>query len=330
MSSSDVPFWGPDFAALRSQDPQLADILLDELERQRTGLQLIASENFTSPAVMAALGSSLTNTYAEGYPASRYYGGCQVVDRAEDIARGQARALLDAEHANVQPHSGVAANLAACAALLTPGDTVLAMSLPHGGHLTHGSRVNFSGKWFRVVSYGVRRDTERIDYDEVRDLALRHRPEAIVCGAAAYPRLVDFAAFREIADEVGAWLLVDAAHVIGLVAGGAIPSPVPYADVVTFTTHKVRGKDAEERCEAVDMAVNKNAIPYDPEPPTIASGLRVGTAEVTTQGMVEPEMREIAELLAPAVRDHRGSAAAQLRDGVGTLVDRYPAYPGPC
>lgn len=424
MSASDAPFWGPDFTALQSQDPEIADVLLGELERQRSGLQLIASENFTSPAVLAALGSTLTNKYAEGYPGRRYYGGCQHVDRAEDVAIDRARRLFDAEHVNVQPHSGAAANLATYAALLTPGDTVLAMSLPHGGHLTHGSRVNFSGRWFRVVSYGVRRDTELIDYDEVRDLAIRHRPEMIICGATAYPRLIDFAAFRDIADDVGAWLMVDAAHFIGLVAGGAIPSPVPYADVVTFTTHKVlrgprggmvlcteelagridkavfpftqggplmhvvaakavalgeclrpeyrsyarrvvgnartlaealagegmrpvsggtevhlalldlrgagvTGRDAEERCEAAGIAVNKNAIPYDPEPPMIASGIRVGTPAVTSQGMTEAEMKEVAALLARAVRDNRGAATAEIRRSVGELAGRFPVYPRP-
>ncbi|MGE5763554.1 MAG: serine hydroxymethyltransferase, partial [Mycobacterium leprae] len=234
-----VPFWGPDFAELQAEDPEIADVLLGELERLRGGLQLIASENFTSPAVLAALGSTLSNKYAEGYPGRRYYGGCGQVDRAEQIGIDRAKALFGAEHANLQPHSGASANLAAYAALLEPGDTVLAMSLPHGGHLTHGSKVNFSGKWFHVVAYGVRGDTELIDYEEVRALATAHRPKMIICGATAYPRLIDFAAFREIADEVGAWLVVDAAHFIGLVAGKAIPSPVPYADVVTFTTHKV-------------------------------------------------------------------------------------------
>ncbi len=232
------PFYGPDFSQLERQDPDVAQVLLDELGRLRGGLQLIASENFTSPAVIAALGSTLTNKYAEGYPGRRYYGGCEVVDRAERLAVERAKELFGADHANVQPYSGASANLAAYAALLRPDDTVLAMALGHGGHLTHGSKVNFSGKWFDVVSYGVRRDTELIDYDEVRELALRHRPKMIICGATAYPRLIDYAAFRGVADEIGAWLLVDAAHTIGLMAGEAIPSAVPYADVVTFTTHK--------------------------------------------------------------------------------------------
>src|SRR5581483_5948346 len=209
--SHSTPFWGPDFDALQAVDPDIAAVVVDELDRLRGGLQLIASETFTSPAVLAALGSTLSNKYAEGYPGRRYYGGCEVVDRAEEIGITRAKELFGADHANLQPHSGASANLAAYAALLSPGDTVLAMSLPHGGHLTHGSKVNFSGKWFNTVGYGVREDTELIDYE----------------------------AFREIADEVGAWLMVDAAHFIGLVAGKAIPSPVPYADVVTFTTHKV-------------------------------------------------------------------------------------------
>src|SRR6266542_464370 len=232
-------FWGPDFDALEREDPEIAAVVLGELERQRGGLQLIASENFTSPAVLAALGSVLTNKYAEGYPGRRYYGGCAEVDKAEDLAVTRAKDLFGAQHANVQPHSGASANLAAYAALLMPGDTVLAMDLPHGGHLTHGSKVNFSGRWYGTVGYRVSADTETIDYDEVRDLAQAYRPKMIICGATAYPRLIDFAAFRRIADEVDAYLLVDAAHFIGLVAGRAIPSPVPYADVVTATTHKV-------------------------------------------------------------------------------------------
>ncbi|MEX5708906.1 serine hydroxymethyltransferase [Parafrankia sp. FMc6] len=417
MSTS---FWGPDFDQLRATDPDIAAVVVDELERLRGGLQLIASENFTSPAVLAALGSTLSNKYAEGYPGRRYYGGCQVVDRAEEIGIARARELFGAEHANLQPHSGTQANFAVYAALLTPGDTVLAMSLPHGGHLTHGSRVNFSGRWFDVVAYGVREDTELIDYDQVRELALQHRPKMIICGATAYPRRIDFAAFRSIADEVGAWLMVDAAHFIGLVAGGALPSPVPHADVVSFTTHKVlrgprggmilcreelaaridkavfpfsqggplmhavaakavalkeaatpeyatyahqvianaqtlaeglaaegvrpvaggtdthltlldlrelgvTGRDAEARCDAAGITLNKNAIPYDPQPPAISSGIRVGTPAVTTQGMREGEMKEIAGLIARAVRDP--SAAADVSAAVSVLVNCHPAYP---
>lgn len=411
-------YWGPDFDALRETDPQIADVVLDELARLRGGLQLIASENFTSPAVLAALGSTLTNKYAEGYPGRRYYGGCAAVDRAEELAIERAKALFGAEHANVQPHSGASANLAAYAALLMPGDTVLAMELPHGGHLTHGSKVNFSGKWFNTVGYPVRRDDELIDYDEVRELALTHRPAMIICGATAYPRLIDFARFRAIADEVGAYLLVDAAHFIGLVAGKAIPSPVEHADVVSCTTHKVlrgprggmllcreslaqridkavfpftqggplmhavaakavalheaaqpafadyagqvvrnaralaaglqeqgmrpvsggtdthlalidlrglgiTGREAEERCDAAGITLNKNAIPYDPEKPMTASGVRVGTPSVTTQGMGEAEMAEIAALIGAAVRGE------PVRDRVTDLVGRFPAYPAP-
>jgi glycine hydroxymethyltransferase len=418
------PFWGPDFAQLEETDPEIAAVVLDELDRLRSGLQLIASENFTSPAVLAALGSTLSNKYAEGYPGKRYYGGCEVVDRAEEIGIARAKELFGAEHANLQPHSGASANLAAYAALLAPGDTVLAMSLPHGGHLTHGSKVNFSGKWFNTVAYGVREDTELIDYDQVRELAREHQPKMIICGATAYPRLIDFAAFRSIADEVGAWLLVDAAHFIGLVAGKAIPSPVPFADVVTFTTHKVlrgprggmivckeelaaridkavfpfsqggpqmhsvaakavalkeaaspayqeyarqviansqtlaeglaaegmrpvsggtdthlslidlrgvgvTGKDAETRCDAARITLNKNAIPYDPEPPAVASGIRVGTPAVTSQGMTEGEMKEVAALIGRAVRDSDGTAAADVATAVGALVGSHPAYARP-
>lgn len=395
-------------------------MLLDELDRLRGGLQLIASENYASPAVIAALGSTLTNKYAEGYPGRRYYGGCEVVDRAELLAIERAKALFGADHVNVQPHSGASANLAAYAALLRPGDTVLAMALSHGGHLTHGSKVNFSGRWFDVVAYGVRRDTEMIDYDEVRDLALRHQPKMIICGATAYPRLIDHAVFRGIADEVGAWLLVDAAHTIGLVAGRAVPSPVPHADVVTFTTHKamrgprgggilctselasridravfpftqggplmhavaakavafgealrpefrayaaqvivncraltdalaaedmrpvsggtdthlalidlrgvgVTGAAAEQSCARAGVILNRNAIPYDPEPPTVTSGIRVGTPCVTTQGMGVSEMKEIGSMVAQAVR-HPG-AIASVAERVTQLTRGHPAYP---
>ncbi|TDE56874.1 serine hydroxymethyltransferase [Nonomuraea mesophila] len=413
------PYYGPDFGLLRRQDPELAQVLLDELERVRGGIQLIASENFTSPAVLAALGSTLTNKYAEGYPGRRYYGGCEVVDRAERLAIERARRLFGAEHANVQPHSGASANLAAYAALLQPGDTMLAMALPHGGHLTHGSKVNFSGRWFDVVSYGVRRDSELIDYDEVRDLALRHQPKLIVCGATAYPRLIDFAAFRGIADEVGAWLLADVAHPIGLMAGGAIPSAVPYADVVTFTTHKalrgprggailctrelagridravfpfvqggplmhvvaakavafaeaarpefagyarkvianaqalaesldtegmravsggtdthlalvdlrgvgVTGVEAERRCAAAGITLNRNVIPYDPEPPAVTSGIRVGTPCVTTQGMGPEELKELGSLVARVVRDP--GSAEEVRASVAGLLAIHRPY----
>ena len=232
-------FFGPDFDALSKQDPAIAEVLLSELDRQRKNLQLIASENFTSPAVLTALGSTLSNKYAEGYPGKRYYGGCEEVDKVEVIGNDRAKTLFGAEHANLQPHSGASANVAVYQAFVKPGETVLAMSLPHGGHLTHGSKVNFSGKWFNVESYGVRQDSDLIDYDELRDIAHRVKPKMICSGATAYPRLIDFKTIREICDEVGAIMWVDAAHFIGLVAGKAIPSPVPFADVVSFTTHKV-------------------------------------------------------------------------------------------
>jgi len=255
-------FYGPDFNLLTSQDPEIAAVLLSELKRQQTNLQLIASENFTSRAVLATLGSTLSNKYAEGYPGKRYYGGCEEVDKAEYLAIDRAKTLFGAEHANVQPHSGASANIAVYQAFTKPGDTVLAMDLAHGGHLTHGSPVNFSGKWFNVESYGVRKDNELIDYDELREIAKRTKPKMICSGATAYPSLVDFAKVREICDEVGAIMWVDAAHFIGLVAGKAIPSPVPYADVVTFTTHKVlRGPRGgmilakEEHGAAIDKAV---------------------------------------------------------------------------
>jgi len=232
-------FYGPDFDLLTSQDPEIAAVLLSELKRQQMNLQLIASENFTSRAVLAALGSTLSNKYAEGYPGKRYYGGCEEVDKAEYLAIDRAKSLFGAEHANVQPHSGASANVAVYQAFTKPGDTVLAMDLAHGGHLTHGSPVNFSGKWFNIESYGVRQDNELIDYDQLREQAIRTKPKMICSGATAYPSLVDFAKIREICDEVGAIMWVDAAHFIGLVAGKAIPSPVPNADVVSFTTHKV-------------------------------------------------------------------------------------------
>jgi len=259
---SSETFYGPDFALLSQQDPDIAAVLLSELKRQQSNLQLIASENFTSRAVLAALGSTLSNKYAEGYPGKRYYGGCEEVDKAEVISIDRAKSLFGAEHANVQPHSGASANVAVYQAFTKPGDTVLAMSLPHGGHLTHGSPVNFSGKWFNVESYGVRQDNELIDYDELRDIAIRTKPKMICSGATAYPSLIDFEKVRAICDEVGAIMWVDAAHFIGLVAGKAIPSPVPYADVVSFTTHKVlRGPRGgmilakAEHAAAIDKAV---------------------------------------------------------------------------
>ena len=419
---TDARKYGPDFDLLEKQDPEIASILLAEVKRQQTGLQLIASENFTSGAVLAALGTPLSNKYAEGYPGKRYYGGCEVVDRAEDIAIERAKQLFGADHANVQPHSGASANIAVYAAFTKPGDKVMAMSLPHGGHLTHGSKVNFSGKWFDIVSYGVRQDTELIDYDEMRDVALREKPKMICTGATAYPSLVDFEKVRQICDEVGAIMWVDAAHFIGLVAGKAIPSPVPYADVVSFTTHKVlrgprggmilskaehasaidkavfpgmqggpimssvaakavalrecatpayqtyaknvvanakalaaglveegmravsggtethlalidirstgvTGKVADERCGVSGITLNKNSIPYDPEKPAISSGIRVGTAATTTQGMGTAEMRQIAVLIARAIKDGDDLAkAAKIKAEVKNLTSNFPIY----
>jgi glycine hydroxymethyltransferase len=414
-------FYGPDFTLLSQQDPDIAAVLLSELKRQQTNLQLIASENFTSRAVLAALGSTLSNKYAEGYPGKRYYGGCEEVDKAEIIAIDRAKALFGAEHANVQPHSGASANVAVYQAFTKPGDTVLAMSLPHGGHLTHGSKVNFSGKWFNVVSYGVRQDNELIDYDELRDLAIANKPKMICSGATAYPSLIDFEKVRAICDEVGAIMWVDAAHFIGLVAGKAIPSPVPYADVVSFTTHKVlrgprggmilskaehaaaidkavfpgmqggpimsavagkaialaecatpayqkyakdvivnaqalaaalegegmravsggtqthlalidiratgvNGKVADERCGAAGIVLNKNSIPYDPEAPSVTSGIRVGTPATTTQGMGVEEMKTIASLIARAIKTDDAAAHAAIKSEVHALTARFPIY----
>ncbi|MBW0103693.1 serine hydroxymethyltransferase [Pseudonocardia sp. KRD291] len=291
---SEQTFWGPDFTALQSQDPEIAGVVLDELDRLRGGLQLIASENLTSPAVLAALGSTLSNKYAEGYPGRRYYGGCGVVDQAEEIGNARAKELFGAEHVNLQPHSGASANLAAYAAFAKPGDTVLAMDLKQGGHLTHGSKVNFSGLWFNAVSYLVREDTELIDYDQVRSLAHEHKPKIIIAGATAYPRTIDFKIFREIADEVGAKLMVDAAHFIGLVAGQAIPSPVPYADVVTATTHKVlRGPRGgmilcrAEHAKAIDKAV----FPFSQGGPLMHA---VAAKAVAMREAAQPEYRAYA------------------------------------
>jgi len=419
---SSVPFWGPDFGALQSEDPEIAEVILAELSRQRSGLQLIASENFTSPAVLAALGSTLSNKYAEGYPGRRYYGGCSEVDKAENLGIERAKALFGADHANLQPHSGASANIAVYAAFTKPGDTVLAMSLPHGGHLTHGSKVNFSGKWFNIVSYGVRQSDDLIDYDQLRDSAIASKPKMICTGATAYPRLIDFEKVRSICDEVGAIMWVDAAHFIGLVAGKAISSPVPYADVVSFTTHKVlrgprggmilskaehataidkavfpgmqggplmhaiaakavalkeaatteyqdyaknviknaqalasglvsggmravsggtdthlvlmdiratgvSGADAEKRCDAAGITLNKNSIPFDPQTPAVTSGIRVGTPAVTTQGMRVGNMAEIAALIVRAIKDENGSEAESIKREVHALTSAYPAYP---
>ena len=414
-------FYGPDFELLSKQDPDIAAVLLAELHRQQTNLQLIASENFTSRAVLAAMGSTLSNKYAEGYPGKRYYGGCEEVDVAETIAIERAKSLFGAEHANVQPHSGASANVAVYQAFTKPGDTVLAMSLPHGGHLTHGSKVNFSGKWFNVVSYGVRQDNELIDYDELRDSAIANKPKMICSGATAYPSLIDFEKVRAICDEVGAIMWVDAAHFIGLVAGKAIPSPVPYADVVSFTTHKVlrgprggmiltkaehaaaidkavfpgmqggpimsavagkavalaecatpayqkyakdvivnaqalaaalegegmravsggtqthlalidiratgvNGKVADERCGAAGIVLNKNSIPFDPEAPSVTSGIRVGTPATTTQGMGVDQMKVIASLISRAIKTDDAAAHAAIKSEVHALTAQFPIY----
>jgi len=255
-------FYGSDFGALEEFDPEIAGVLVSELDRIRGGLQLIASENLCSPRVLTALGSTLSNKYAEGYPGRRYYGGCSEVDKAESLAIERATSLFGADHANVQPHSGASANQAVYGAFMQPGETILAMALPMGGHLTHGTKVSFSGKWFNAVHYGVDKDTEDIDYDELERLAKEHQPKVICAGGSAIPRLIDFERIRRVADEVGAIFWVDAAHFIGLVAGKAIPSPVPYADVVSFTTHKVlRGPRGgaivckEEHAAKIDKAV---------------------------------------------------------------------------
>ncbi|MEJ6607704.1 MAG: serine hydroxymethyltransferase [Candidatus Planktophila sp.] len=280
-------FYGPDFNLLSKQDPDIAAVLLSELKRQQTNLQLIASENFTSRAVLAAMGSTLSNKYAEGYSGKRYYGGCEEVDKVEIIAIDRAKTLFGAEHANVQPHSGASANIAIYQAFTKPGDTVLAMSLPHGGHLTHGSKVNFSGKWFNVESYGVRQDNELIDYDELRDIAIKTKPKMICSGATAYPSLIDFPKIRAICDEVGAIMWVDAAHFIGLVAGKAIPSPVPFADVVSFTTHKVlrgpRGGMILAKAEHA-AAIDKSVFPGMQGGPIMSAvaGKAIALAECAT------------------------------------------------
>ena len=415
-----------DWETLKSTDPEVAGAIASELERERTTLRLIASENYASPAVLAALASTMNNKYAEGYPGKRYYGGCEFVDVTESLAIERAKRLFGAEHANVQPHAGAQANMAAYGAFLEPKNQeqrVLGMVLAHGGHLTHGSPVNFSGKWFTFVGYEVDKDTEVIDMDRVRYLSLEHRPKMILAGFTAYPRVIDFAAFRTIADEVGAIFMVDAAHFIGLVAGGAYPSPVPHADVVTFTTHKtlrgprgamilcrdqhakaidkavfpmmqggplehciaakavclkeamqpdfadyahrtvrtaraladglaeeglrlvsggtdshlalvdlqpigMTGADAEKACERVGIALNKNAIPFDPLPPATASGIRLGTPGPATLGMDEPEMKEVAQIIGEVLREPDEEVVGdRARARVRDLMKRFPAYP---
>jgi glycine hydroxymethyltransferase len=415
------PGWA-DWAAVEKVDPEAADAILAEVHRENTKIELIASENFSSTAVLAALGTPLTNKYAEGYPGRRYYGGCEYVDVVENLAIERAKALFGAEHVNVQPHAGAQANLAAYFAFLDPGDKFMGMELAHGGHLTHGSPVNFTGRLFDVVSYGVRKEDELIDYDEVRDIAKRERPKILVAGATAYSRIWDFKAFREIADEVGAIFLVDAAHFIGLIAGGAHPNPVEHADVVTATTHKtlrgprgamimcreehakaidksvfpgwqggplmhsiaakavafaeaatdefrayaaqvvknaqamaatfdseglrvvsggtdnhlmlvdlrpvgLTGKEAEARLDEVGITVNKNAIPYDPEKPFIASGIRIGTPAVTTCGMKEEEVSQVARLIARTLKDDSAQTKDDVRKGVAELTTRFRPYP---
>ncbi len=408
----------------RYDDRELFDILDRELERQNTTIQLIASENFTSPAVMAAQGSVLTNKYSEGYPGKRYYGGNAVVDEAEELARERCKALFGADHANVQPHSGANANLATYLALFEPGDTLLGMRLDQGGHLTHGSPVNISGKFYRFVSYGVTESDERLDYDEIRDLAKAERPKAIIAGATAYSRIIEPQPLRDICDEVGALLIFDAAHIAGLVAGGAHPNPVPLADVVTFTTHKtlrgprsgaivckaehakaidkavfpglqggplmhvvaakavafreaaqpsfrdyaaavvanaralakalagegfrlvsggtdnhlmlvdlrpfdpdLTGKVAQDVLDRAGITLNKNTIPNDPRSPFVTSGLRIGTPAVTTAGMREAEMAEIASLTGRALRHHADDAAlAEIRDSATNLCSKFRPY----
>ena len=401
-------------------DPEVGDAMQQELKRQRRNLELIASENIVSPAVMAAMGSVLTNKYAEGYPGKRYYGGCQCVDVVEEIARKRACELFGAEHANVQPHSGAQANMAVYFAMLNPGDTVMGMNLSEGGHLTHGSPVNLSGKYYHFVAYGVDPQTHRINYDMVMEQALACRPKMIVCGASAYPRMIDFKKFREIADACGAYLMVDMAHIAGLVAAGVHPNPVEHAHFVTTTTHKtlrgprgglilckeefakavdkaifpgtqggplmhtiaakavclgealkpefkeygkkivsncaalaqgllkrghtlvsggtdnhvllldlcnsdLTGKDLEHRLDEVYITVNKNTVPNEPRSPFVTSGIRMGTAAVTTRGLDERDMDQIAEFITMVMEDFEGNAE-KVRAGVTELCQRYPLY----
>ena len=407
---------------LEKQDPEIYAVINKEVNRQRDKIELIASENFVSEAVLEALGTVLTNKYAEGYPDKRYYGGCEYVDIAEDLARDRAKKLFGAEHANVQPHSGAQANMAVYFTVLQPGDTVLGMSLNHGGHLTHGSPVNFSGKLYNFVSYGVDQLTEQIDYEEVRKLAHTSRPKLIVAGASAYPRVINFAELRKIADEVQALLMVDMAHIAGLVAAGIHPSPVPHADFVTTTTHKtlrgprggmilcreqyakaldkavfpgiqggplmhviaakavafgealepefteyalkvvenskhlaemlngkgirlvsggtdnhlilvnvtdlnITGKQAEHLLDEIGITCNKNAIPFDQQSPFVTSGIRIGTAAVTTRGMGKEAMEQIAEIIAMILKNPDSSEIRlQAKALVSSLVEKYPLY----
>lgn len=414
----------PFIAPLSQVDPEIASVLRHERERQEEGLELIASENFVSRAVLETAGSVLTNKYAEGYPGKRYYGGCEVVDVAETLAIARAKALFGAEYVNVQPHSGSQANMAVYMAELQPGDGILAMSLDHGGHLTHGAAVNFSGRLYKVSAYGVRESDSRIDYDVVDALAREHKPKMIVAGASAYPRTLDFAAFSEIAKRHGAKLFVDMAHIAGLVAAGEHPSPVPHADFVTTTTHKtlrgprgglilakdagakalasrvfpgiqggplmhiiaakavalgealrpefktyqqrivrnaralaeallargyklvsggtdnhlllldlrgtgVTGKDAEAHLGLAGITVNKNKIPFDPEPPTVTSGVRIGTPAITTRGLDAKDMPRVADFIDQALRA-KGDAATleRVRRDVAAMCKEFPLYTG--
>ena len=410
-------------APLAARDPEIAQAIDHEIARQNDGLELIASENFTSTAVMEAMGSVLTNKYAEGYPGRRYYGGCEFVDVAESLAIDRAKALFGAEHANVQPHSGAQANMVAYFALIKPGDTVLGMNLAHGGHLTHGHPLNFSGQLYTIVPYGVRRDDERIDYDSLERLAREQQPQMIMVGASAYPRVIDFARIAAVAVEVGAAVVTDMAHIAGLVATGIHPSPVPHSDVVTTTTHKtlrgprgglilcrdehrpainralfpgvqggplmhviaakavclreaaepafveyqrqvvrnaarladalaaqdfrivsggtdnhlllvdvfsrgLTGKVSEEALGRAGITVNKNAIPFDDQPPMVASGIRLGTPALTTRGMAETEMETVAELIGRVLTDPEDERAARMvRTEVEALCRKFPLYP---
>ena len=365
---------------LKEYDPAVGEAMDKELKRQRRNLELIASENIVTPAVMAAMGSHLTNKYAEGYPGKRYYGGCECVDIVEEIARQRACELFGAEHANVQPHSGAQANMAVYFAMLNPGDTVMGMNLNEGGHLTHGSPVNMSGKYFNFVPYGVDSVTHRIDYDKVLEIAKECKPKLIVAGASAYPRIIDFPRLRAIADEVGAYLMVDMAHIAGLVAAGVHPNPVPYCEFVTTTTHKtlrgprggmilcreefakaidkaifpgtqggplmhtivsggtdnhvllldlrdsdVTGKELEARLDDCYITVNKNTIPGEPRSPFVTSGVRIGTAAVTTRGLGVEEMDLIAEYITMVLNDYENSKET-VRAGVEAICKKYPLY----
>ena len=311
-------------------DAQVARAMQGELCRQRRNIELIASENVVSPAVMAAMGSVLTNKYAEGYPGQRYYGGCAWVDEVEDIARERACRLFGAQHANVQPHSGAQANLAVYFALLNVGDTVLGMDLSNGGHLTHGSPVNMSGKNYRFVPYGVD-ENGYLDYEDLARKAREHHPKLVVAGASAYARTIDFERIGRIAKENGALFMVDMAHIAGLVAAGLHPSPVPYADVVTTTPHKtlrgpgVTGKELEARLDEVRITANKNTVPNDPASPFVTSGLRIGTPAVTTRGFGEAEMEAIARFIADTVFRFEETRQRTLQ-AVQALTERFPLY----